>query len=104
MVVYTPQQSNVRAIKEVSEILEDTEGLEKNNLNFYSFTNESAVEHCFTSGVQQTQYSVLRHNQYARQKVDSGANQVRIHQLISIYANVVRYDNQHIARYINVQI
>ena len=31
-------------------------------------------------------------------------NQVRIHQLIGIYANVVRYANLHIARYSKVQI
>ena len=67
----------IRAVGEVSQILEETEGIEKDDLDFYSFTNESAVEHCFAVGVQQTQYSVLSHEQYARQKVDSAASLIQ---------------------------
>ena len=40
-------------------------------LDLYSFTNESAVEHSFAAGVQQTQYRVLTHEQYAKHKVGS---------------------------------
>ena len=52
-------------------------GCDTKTLNFYSLCNESPVEHGFGLGVQQGQYHVLSHQQYAAQKVTSCDNLIR---------------------------
>ena len=66
----------INSLEEVSNLLKDY-GLDECDIDFYSCINESVVEHSFGKGVQQTQYSVPTHQEYAKQKVGSSHNLIR---------------------------
>ena len=69
-------ESTYHSISDVSQVLSER-GCDIEQLNFYSFTNESFAEHGFGHGVQQGQYSVLSHEQYVMQKVKTGDDLIR---------------------------
>ena len=68
---------SIKVIREVAVRLQE-DGLDTEMLDLHAFMNESAVEHSFAAGVQQTQYRVLTHEQYAKHKVGSAESLILI--------------------------